>query len=90
MGVLVKMDIMELRAKGKKLEPVVRLGKSGVSDAFVKEVEKLLKKRKLIKIKMLKSGLGGSDSKEIAKELAEKTGSVLVELVGMVIVLYRK
>lgn len=79
--------IKQLRAEGKPLEPIIRIGKEGLNDKVIGEIMKVLKKRKLIKIRILKSS---KESKgRIIDEISEKTGSVLVEKVGSVVVLYK-
>ena len=86
-----KMEsIGDLRAKAMAMEPVVRIGKSGMTDSVVKEIKKQVQDKKLIKVKMLKSFIGGRDKKDVAKEIAEKTGSMLVHTVGFVAVLAKK
>ena len=83
----LKYDLTE---KAKLLEPVLRIGKSGVTPGVIEEIKRQLKKKKLIKIKFLKPALADKDKKEFAKEIAEKTGSELINQVGFVIVLYRR
>jgi len=80
----------EIREKAKALEPVVRIGKSGLTDSVVGEIKKQIKQKGMIKVKMLKSFVGGKDKKESAMELAEKTESSLVQRVGFVVVLSKK
>jgi len=82
--------MITLKDDAKHLEPILRIGKSGLTDGVLKEIEKQLKKRKLIKIKFLKSALDGKNRKEFAKEIATKTRSELIDQVGFVIVLYRR
>ena len=53
-----------LRSKAKKLEPVLRMGKGGFSKNFMDELNKILNKRKLVKIKLSKSSFG---KKEIGR-----------------------
>lgn len=79
----------ELRSRAKTLEPDLRIGKNGITDSLVLEIKKQLRKKKLIKIKILKSAREGLNKKEFANELARKTESELVELVGFVFVLYK-
>ena len=83
------MEISELKSKSKLLRPIVRIGKNGIDETQIDEIKKHLKKRKLIKIKLLKSSRKES-IKEIAKEVAEKTNSILVDVIGFVFVLYKK
>ena len=72
------------------IEPVVRIGKSGLTEPVINEIKKQLEKKKLIKIKMLKAFVSGKDKKEMAREIAEKTGSMLVHNVGFIVVVAKK
>jgi len=83
------MNLKELKSKAKLLQPIVRIGKNGMDDNLITEIKKHLKKRKLIKIKMLKS-FRDEKTKDVAKDVAEKTGSELIDSVGFVFVLYKK
>ncbi len=85
----MKEKIM-LRSKAKTLEPVVRIGKSGLSDSMIGEINKNLIKRKLIKIKLLKSPGERKEKEELISSIVEKTQSELVDSVGNIIVLYKK
>jgi RNA-binding protein len=83
-------NIKELKAKAMALEPIVRIGKSGLTDTVVAEIKKQLDQKGLIKIKMLKSFVGRDDKKESAMKIAEKTNSKLVHSVGFVVVISKK
>src|SRR3989338_9172241 len=72
------LDLPALRERARSLEPVLRLGKNGLSEGALKEMIIQLKQKRLIKIKLLKSILEGKDKKTLAREIAEKTGAVLV------------
>ena len=80
----------ELVEKAKLLEPILRIGKSGLTEGVIKEIKVQLKQNKLIKIKLLKGALVEKDRKTLAKEIAEKTNSELIHQVGFVVVLYKK
>jgi len=60
----------------------VRVGKKGITAPFIEEVSKNLKKRGKVRVKILKTGLGDHTAKEIAENLAEATGSTVVQLRG--------
>ncbi len=79
-----------LREKAKSLEPILRIGKSGLTENLIKEIKRQLKKRELIKIKLLKSAEERENRKKFAEEIAEKTGSELIYQVGFVVVLHKK
>jgi RNA-binding protein len=82
------MDINKLRQKAKNLEPVIRIGKKGLTKNVFLETEKLLKKRKLIKIKIL-NNCPIENKKEIIDSIVKKTNSVLVSKIGNVFSIYR-
>ncbi len=83
-------DMKELKQKAVALEPVVRIGKAGLTETVVSEIKKHIEKKKLIKVKMLRTFVGTNDKKALAKEIADKTGSLLVHRVGYVIALAKK
>ncbi|MDX2226547.1 MAG: YhbY family RNA-binding protein [Verrucomicrobiae bacterium] len=76
-----------LKALAQHLEPVVTLGKLGMTPAFLKMLETELDKRELIKVRL--DGFK-SERKTLAPILAEKGGAELIQLVGHVVVLYRR
>ncbi|MBI4150322.1 YhbY family RNA-binding protein [Candidatus Woesearchaeota archaeon] len=82
------INIPALRDEARNLESIIRIGKNGLTDSVIAEIVSQLKKKRLIKLKLLKAFLEGKDKKETAKEIAEKTKSVLVQQVGFVVVLY--
>ncbi len=86
---LTNDKLKELRIRSKSLKPVIRIGKNGLTGSQLKEIGKMLQKKKLIKIKMLKSFLEGKDKKEEAKEIAAKLGAELIDSVGFVATVYK-
>ena len=68
----------------------ILIGKSGVSEEVLKEVEKQLEKRKMVKVKLLGTALKGSKTKQIAAQIAERTEASLVEVRGHTFMLYRR
>jgi RNA-binding protein len=76
-----------LRALGHGLNPVIQLGKGGISPALLAAVEEALVTHELIKIKLLDSA--DVDRHAAADELAGKTGSEVAQVLGNTILLYR-
>ena len=76
------------RAKANTLEPLFQLGKGGISDAFIDQVNGALNTRELIKFKVLLE-TSPLTPREAADEVAEKTGADVIQVIGGVIVLYR-
>jgi RNA-binding protein len=77
-----------LRALAHDLEPVVRIGTEGLTDAICDAVDAALRDHELIKVKIGPSFEG--DRKETARALAERTTSDLTQVIGRVVVLYRR
>lgn len=76
-----------LRSLGHHLEPVVYVGKEGLSPALIKSMEAALKAHELIKIKL---GQNCPMERSVAgTELARTTGAALVQVIGRMILLYR-
>jgi RNA-binding protein len=84
------MDIDDLKNTAKSLEPIVRIGKSGLTETVLAEIEKHLKKRKLIKIRFLKSSLENEEKQKYALLITDYTRSVVVSFVGSMLVLYKR
>lgn len=78
----------EWRAKANSLDPLFQLGKGGISDAFIEQVEGALNTRELIKLKVLLE-TSPITAREAADEIAAKTGADVIQVIGGVIVLYR-
>jgi RNA-binding protein len=77
----------QLRSLAQRLDPILHLGKAGVTDAFVASVDQALNDHELIKIKFT----AFKDSKKpLAEEIATRTNSELVWIVGHVAVFYRE
>lgn len=69
------------------METILQIGKSGITDNVVMQVEEALTARELIKMRTLETS--PISSKEAAAELAGKTGADIVQVIGTRFVLYR-
>lgn len=74
----------------KLLRPVVWIGKNGITEGVINQIRSLLKHRKMIKVKFLRSFLESNERTAAAKEIASFTDSVVVEQTGFTVVLRRK
>ena len=83
---LSNAETRKLKASAQRLKAMVKMGRQGLSPQFLDNVNEALSHHQLIKVKFddLKE-----QRKTLAPELAEKTGSHLVTLVGNVAVLFR-
>ena len=76
-----------LRGLAHELQPVVRLGTAGLTEAVAREADRALTDHELIKIK---APGGDRDARDaLFAELALRTGSSLVHRIGNVAVFYR-
>lgn len=77
------------REAAQSLDPIIRIGKRGITPALIEEIKKQVKRRKVIKVKMLKSAIEGIDRKQFAERIAKESGSELVGVIGGSAVLAR-
>lgn len=84
---LTNVQLRKLKAMAQTLEPMLTVGKSGLSDAFIRTVDEALTLHELVKVRF-----GGfkEQKKELGALLAEKTLSHPVMRVGHVLVLFRQ
>jgi RNA-binding protein len=83
---LTNPQIRKFKAAAQLMDPMLKVGKAGLSDGFVRSVSDALDKHELVKIKFAEFK---DKKKELAPLLAEKTDSHLVMRVGNVMVLHR-
>lgn len=77
----------ELKARAHALEPAVYVGKAGVQDSIVREIDRALTAHELIKMKITDADRDARAS--IADMLSDRTGATVVQRVGKVVVLWR-
>ncbi len=82
-------DEYSLKKRSNNLKPLIHIGKEGVTQSIILELEKLLKKHQLVKIKILKSTFESSEKQTVIESLQIPTKSQLVQQVGNTCVLYR-
>ena len=78
----------QLRGMANSLDPVVHIGKDGLSDNLVKQADEALEARELIKCKVLENAM--LTAKEACQELSVRTRSEAVQVIGSKFVLYRQ
>lgn len=83
---LSNAQIRKFKATAQRLDAMLKVGKAGLSDGFIRTVNDALAQHELVKIKFAE---WKEQKKELAPLLAEKTGSHLVMRVGNVMVLHR-
>ena len=77
-----------MRKLGQQLDPMVFIGKAGLTENIKKELENNFEARELVKVKLQEGA--DLDAKTVANELAEELGAEFVQAIGRKFVLYRE
>jgi len=78
----------QLRGLANSMETIFQIGKGGINDQLIKQVDETLEVRELIKLRVLETS--PQSSKQAADEIAEKTESEVVQIIGSKFILYRR
>lgn len=76
-----------LKGLAMTMDPIFQIGKSSLTPEVTTAIAEALEARELIKITVLKNCL--DDGHSIAKVLAERTHSEVVQVIGKKIILYK-
>jgi RNA-binding protein len=77
-----------LRGYANKLDVILHIGKSGVTEAVIAQAKDALVAREMIKGKVQDNAL--LTAREVAAEIAEATGADIVQVIGSKFVLYKQ
>ena len=78
----------QLRGMANDYETIFQIGKSGISENTIKQVDDALEARELIKLRVLETC--PLSSREAADQLANETKSDVVQVIGSRFILYRE
>ena len=79
----------QLRGLANTIDTIVQVGKDGIGENLVKQVDDALEARELIKGRVLDNNIE-YDARLAAEELAKATRSEVVQVIGSKFVLYRE
>lgn len=77
-----------LKGLANQMDPIFQLGKNGITDNFIIQIDEALEARELIKVNVLNNSL--LEAKDVAIELAEATNAEFVQSIGNKFVIYRE
>ena len=77
----------KIKALAHHLDPVFNIGKEGFTKGAAYSISENFKKNELIKVKFSQYK---DKKKEIAEEIAIKTNSQLISIIGNILILYKK
>ncbi len=84
---LSKSEIKALKAQAHHLKVVLQIGAKGISEGLLAELDTALNAHELIKVHI--AGTDKAGRKEITSELCNASGADLVQMIGLISVLYR-
>ena len=77
-----------LKSMANSIDPIFQIGKGGISDNLIKQIDDALNAREIVKISILKNS--DLEPTPIAIELAEQLNAEFVQSIGKRFTLYRE
>lgn len=77
-----------LRKIAATLQPIFQIGKQGVTENLMKQLDDALEAREIIKITILETA--GENTKELCNEIARELGADPVQAIGNKFTIYRR
>ena len=83
-----KNQLKHLRKLSHAERPLFQMGKHGLNEAFIKQIDDALTKRELIKFTLLQNS--DENLQEVADEIATQLEATVVQVIGSTAILYRE
>ena len=77
-----------LRSIANTLKPIIQLGKEGVTENFLDQLDEMLTAREIVKVTILETA--GLEDKETANAICEALRAEFVQAIGFKFTIYRK
>lgn len=77
-----------LKSLSHDTKPLIQVGKSGVTEGLISQIDASLESHELIKITFLQNS--PVEAREVADEIIEATGAEFVNLIGKKLTIYRE
>lgn len=77
-----------LRSLAHNIDPIFQIGKAGINDNMISQIDETLENRELIKIHILQNNF--DDKNDLAQTLNQATNSEVVQVIGSMIIIYRE
>lgn len=77
-----------LKGIANTMDPLFQLGKSGITENFLKQIDIALESREVVKVKILKNNF--LDPTEVAIQIASELKAEFVQSMGSKFVIYRE
>lgn len=76
-----------LRSKAHHLQPIIQIGKGGLTEPVISEIEEALERRELIKVNLLQNT--DEVAADVAVVLTEAINCDVVQIIGRVLVIFK-
>lgn len=77
-----------LKALANSIDTIIQIGKGGVTDGVLKQIDDALNARELVKVSILQNSM--LEAKTVANEVAKSLGAEFVQSIGSKFVLFRE
>ncbi|MEG0050575.1 MAG: YhbY family RNA-binding protein [Terrisporobacter sp.] len=77
-----------LRSLANSLKPITQIGKDGVTESFLEQLDGMLDSRELVKVTILEAA--GIDAKEAANAICKALRAEFVQAIGFKFTIYRR
>ena len=73
---------------GTAVDPIIQIGKAGIGDAVVRQLDEALEARELVKVRIIANA--PEETQEVAPQLAEAVRAEIVQTIGRNLLFYRR
>ncbi|MFR8505832.1 MAG: ribosome assembly RNA-binding protein YhbY [Peptoniphilus sp.] len=77
-----------LKSLAHNMDPLIQLGKDGINQGFLSQIDKLLEDHEIVKINVLQNAPVEVD--EIVDDILDATGAEFVQKIGKKLTIYRE
>lgn len=77
-----------LKSLAHNIDPMLQIGKNGLSEGLINQIDELLENHELVKINVLQNA--PEEAEEVVDYIIENTNSEFVQLIGSKFTIYRE
>lgn len=77
-----------LRSMANTINPIIQVGKGGISENLIKQIDEALEARELVKITVLENS--PSEVKEVGDQITGRVNAEIVQVIGKKFTIYRQ
>lgn len=77
-----------LKSLSNNLKPITQIGKDGITESFLEQLDDMLRVREIVKVSILDNA--GLDAKEAANAICEALRAEFVQAIGFKFTIYKK